>query len=65
MRKVIDIGWCMARIDAKERKLMIVSPAYTDEASYLPSESIEIYGEANLIALRDLLIEAYPLEEKK
>ena len=58
---VIDLGWCMARLDVKGKKLTIVSASDPGEHAYTPAESVTIYGDAQMMALRDALIEAYPV----
>ena len=67
---LIDLGCAMARLKKIDRtphciehRLEIVYPA-VDEGNYRsPAESVTIYGEPALIALRDALNEAYPAEE--
>lgn len=63
MKRVIDLGWCMARLDTDEKKLTIVSASYGGEQSNYPAESVSVYGEAGLKALRDALNVAYPEAE--
>lgn len=59
--KLIDLGWCMARLDlGKQKKLTICSPSDSDTHSYTPAESVVVYGETYIVALRDALNEAYP-----
>lgn len=68
MRKVIDLGWCIARLEvtaATAGTLTIVSPADYSSDPVNPAESIRIYGKDGLIALRDLLVETYPLPAPK
>lgn len=62
--KVIDLGWCMARLEIKKHsaKLIIVSPSATEDNAYSPAETVVIYGEVNVLALRDALNEEYPTE---
>lgn len=59
-RRVIDLGWCMARLDTTQGRLTIVSPADQDEGGYGPAASVVVYGSVSLMALRDALNEAYP-----
>jgi hypothetical protein len=59
--KVIDLVWCMARLDVHNKKLTIVSASDASENAYTPAESVVVYGEAGLLALRDALNEAYPV----
>lgn len=61
--KMVDLGWCMAKYDdAKHHgpKLTIVSPSDGSETVFTPTESIAIWGDEALIALRDFLIEVLP-----
>ena len=55
--KIIDLGWCIARLE--KHKLTIMSPADSSEGFYQPAESIVVFGEEPLKALRDALNEAY------
>ncbi len=64
---LIDLGWCMARLELKrsgrdDPRLTIVSPSCADSPMYEPAESVTIYGQAGLLALRDALNEAFPPE---
>ena len=59
--RVIDLGFCMARLEANRNMLTIVSPSDLAESSYAPAASVVVYGETWLVALRDLLNEAYPI----
>ncbi|HWR21060.1 MAG TPA: hypothetical protein VN444_04270 [Verrucomicrobiae bacterium] len=56
--KVVDLGWCMARLG--DDGLVIVSPSCGGTATYEKAESVTISGTRNLIALRDALNEAFP-----
>lgn len=58
---LIDLGWCIARLDKGKHLLKIVSPSDESTSLYVPSESITIYSQPSLEALRDALIEAYPV----
>ena len=65
--KLIDLGWCMGRLDTSRKpgaKLTIVSPSATEGSLYTPAETVEIYGETYLLALRNALNEAYPVDNK-
>lgn len=53
--KLIDLGWCIAKLDASHDFLTIVSPAAYEAGAR--AESIVIYGQPILEAL----LEAYPL----
>ena len=62
-RKMIDLGWCMARIEPVNKKdiqLMVCSAALYDSESAEPAQSVLIYGKENLAKLRDALIECLP-----
>lgn len=59
MPKVIDLGWCIGKLDRGVHRLTIVSPSYSAEP-YAPTESVVVRGEAALLVLRDALNEAYP-----
>ena len=60
----IDLGWCVAVLwkNGSQKSLRIMSPSCSDDNSYTPAESVVVYGDAGLIALRDALNEAYPPE---
>lgn len=60
MIKLIDLGWCIGRLDTDGHKLVIVSPSEELDDRYTPSESVIVYGPTPLLALRDALNEAYP-----
>jgi hypothetical protein len=57
---LIDLGWCIAKLDEKGSVLTIVSPSYQDEQCLTPAESVRIIGKEGLIKLRDALNTAYP-----
>lgn len=59
--KLVDLGWCLARLDVQHSKLTIVSPSCDEgeNGTYGPAESVVVYGLANITALRDALNEAY------
>lgn len=58
--KLIDLGWCMARLDTTKNWLTIISPSDGAETGNSPAESVVVYGPEALRALRDALNEAYP-----
>lgn len=60
---VIDFAWCIGKLSADKKKLTIVSPSDDGDAYFMPSQSVVIYGETDLKKLRDMLIEAYPLDK--
>ena len=55
--EVINLGWCIAKIESigPQNSLTIMSPSAATENSYTPAESVTVYGDAGLIALRDAL----------
>ena len=64
MKKLIDLGGCIGELNIwrKNGFLTIYSQSGCDEGFYKPAESVTITGEAQIIALRDALNEAYPPE---
>lgn len=60
--KMIDLEWCLAKLNAAENRLIFASPASVEADTYIPAGSMHIQGRSNLIALRDALNEAYPVE---
>lgn len=63
--KLIALGWCMAKLDTCNGKLTFMSPSEENEHGYIPAESVTLYNKVHLEALRDALIEAYPVEGEK
>jgi len=61
MTTVIDLGWCVGKLAPNMKTLTIISPSQHGEDAYTPAESVQVYGEAALKALRDTLIAAYPV----
>ncbi len=59
---VLDLGWCMARLDPSKRTLTIVSPSDSGEPSYSPAESVMIYGADKLQALAKAISADFPAE---
>ncbi len=59
--KVINLGWCIAKLDEKKNILTIVSASQADEHTYTPAESVVVYGVDGLKALQNALNEAYPV----
>jgi len=61
--KMVDLGWCTAKYnDAKHHgpKLTIMAPSDGSETCHSPAESVTIWSDAALVALRDFLIEVLP-----
>ena len=61
MTTVINLGWCVAKLDPDNKMLTIVSPSQGGEHAYTPAESVQVYGETALRNLRDALLVAYPI----
>lgn len=64
MRKstVIDLGWCMAKLEVDKKKLTIISPAEYHENWYAPTQEVILLGDS-IIALRDVLNEIIPINK--
>jgi len=65
--KLIHLGYPIGKLEADTPKeqyhgLFIVVPASEGDGSFIPSQSVYIPGKWALIALRDALLEAYPLQ---
>ena len=58
--KLIDLGWCLAKLNKEKAILTIVSPADEQMNSFVPAASVVISGVTDLKRLRDALNEAYP-----
>jgi len=69
--KLIDLGWCMGRLNPRkkssgEESLIIASPSCSlNERLYQPAESVTIYGREAMLSLRDALNEEYPAQEEE
>jgi hypothetical protein len=61
MITVIDLGWCIARLNTDKNLMTIVSPSDASEHTYQPAESVVVWGVDALGRLRDTLNEAYPM----
>jgi len=61
MITVIDLGWCIARLNTDKNLMTIVSPADASEHTYQPAESVVVWGVDGLGKLRDALNVAYPV----
>ena len=61
--KLINLGWTVAKLEFKSKKLTIFSPSDNTDGYHEPAQSINIHGSENLIALRDALIECFPIDE--
>jgi len=53
--ELIDLGWCIGKLDVENSKLTLVSPSDEDNGFYVPAESIAIFGRKELIRLREVL----------
>lgn len=65
--KLIDLGWCIGKIEIQEYgcKLFIVSPSlYAEDSYYVPATSIEIVSTEALENLRDALTDALRLNKR-
>lgn len=51
---VIDLGWCMAKLEVDKKRLTIVSPAYVCDNWQSPVQEVVILQEG-IIALRNAL----------
>lgn len=60
MKKTVDLGWCVAKLDGMH--LTIMHPAGGGDAFYEPAQSVMITRKPDIEALRDLLLEAFPVE---
>lgn len=60
---LVELGWCVGKIDLDDHKLTIFSPSDISGGAFLPANDVIVAGEVNLKILRGALIEAYPLEE--
>jgi hypothetical protein len=58
---LIDLGWCMARLNTRDNSLKIVSPDDASDSLYQPPTCVSIFGAEPLLALRDALNAAYPV----
>ncbi len=58
--KLIDLGWCLARLNKERAILTVVSPADEQTNSFVPAASVVISGVTELKKLRDALNEVYP-----
>lgn len=51
---VINLGWCIAKLEAEKKKLTIISPAEYHENWYAPTQEVILLDEG-IIALRNAL----------
>lgn len=51
---VINLGWCIAKLEVEKKKLTIISPAEFDENWHVPTQEI-ILHEKGIVALRNAL----------
>lgn len=58
--KLIDLGWCIARLDTEKQRLTVMTPADLEEDIFVPAASVVIYGTPAIKRLRDTLNEEYP-----
>lgn len=70
MSKVINLGWCVAKIEAPinqkdELELTVLEPRRAAEDNvFWPAASVLVFGRKHLTALRDALSEALSEEVK-
>ena len=57
---VVDLGWCMARLDKNRGYLTFVSPCDSNETSFIPAQSVGLWRQADILTLRDFLNEQFP-----
>lgn len=57
--KLIDMWWCVARLNNSKHTLEIISPGSEEDNCYVPAASVRVYGKTELIALQNALNEAY------
>ena len=52
-KEVVDLGWCMARLDSSNYNITIVAPSDGGNADYPfePAQCVTIYGINNATAL--------------
>lgn len=56
--KLTDLGWCVVQLT--------ITPASCSESGiHTPEQSVTLYGEDGLKALRDALNEAFPPEDSQ
>ena len=71
--KLVDLGsaigkiktWNDPRTTLRSSILIIAAPASDDGQFYTPAESVTIFGSDSMIALRDALLETFPIESKE
>lgn len=51
---VINLGWCVAKIEPNRQKLTILSPSDTSGGQYIPAQEVIVFGDG-IIALRDAI----------
>ena len=51
---VINLGWCVAKIEPNRQKLTILSPSDTSGSQYIPAQEVIVFGDG-IIALRDAI----------
>lgn len=61
--QLIDFGWGFARLDGVGNRLTIVIPSFEEEGCHVTAVSVVVWGEIELLRLRNALNEAYPLDE--
>ncbi len=51
---VINLGWCIAKLEVEKKKLTIISPAEYNENWYAPTQEVILLHDG-IVALRNLL----------
>ena len=51
---VVNLGWCVAKIEPDRPRLTILSPSDQSEGYHIPAQDVVVCGDG-LIALRDAL----------
>ena len=65
MYLLIDLGFYLGKIEKNDNchaRLTIVSPSVSED-NYMPAKSVVVFGNDNLKALRDALLQVFPLEK--
>lgn len=59
---VINLGWCIAKLEVEKKKLTIITPAVYHENWYAPTQEVILIDD-NIIALRDALNAIIPINK--
>lgn len=58
--KVVDLGWCVAKLHQKREYLTIMSPSDGSETSFAPAASVSLWRQEDILKLRDFLNQEFP-----